>query len=151
MCHNGGHVKSLLHDLRCIKKSVQIRKEAFTLNKKDKLLLAGGILISFGIFMFFKSTRIYSWGFYRIGNTVSTGGILIALTLFDLVFMVATRHKITKILLPIFIAMIVLSIVLGTQLSFIGSLLDLFLMLIPAAVGAGLLLRALLMKREKEQ
>ncbi len=118
------------------------------MKQKDKLLLIGTILIAFGVFMFFKSTRIYSWGFYRIGNSVSTGGILIALTIFDLVFLVATRHKITLLLLPVFIAMIVLSIVLGTHLSYHGSLLDLFLMLIPAAVGAGLVLRALLMKQE---
>ena len=119
------------------------------MSKKDKLLLAGVALIAFGIFMFFKSTRIYSWGFYRIGNTVSTGGILIALVLLDLVFIVATRNKISKVLLPILIAMIVLSIVLGTHLSFVGSLLDLFLMLVPAAVGAGLVLRAMFMKTEK--
>ncbi|MBQ3482062.1 MAG: hypothetical protein IJH48_07080 [Oscillospiraceae bacterium] len=120
------------------------------MKKKDKLLLIGVILIVFGIFMFFKSTRVYTWGFYRIGNTVSTGGILIALTLFDLVFLVATKHRIAKILMPILIAMIVLSIVLGTQLSYYGSVLDLFLMLIPAAVGAGLVLRAMMMKAEKD-
>ena len=120
------------------------------MKKKDKLLLIGAVLIAFGIFMFFKSTRIYSWGFYRIGNTVSTGGILIALTIFDLVFLVATRHRAAKILMPILIAMIVLSIILGTQLSYYGSLLDLFLMLVPAAVGAGLMLRAMMMKPEKE-
>ena len=120
------------------------------MKKKDKLMLIGAILIAFGVFIFFKSTRIYSWGFYRIGNRVSTGGILIALMLLDIVFLFATKHKITKILLPILIAMIVLSIVLGTELSFIGSLLDLFLMLVPAAVGAGLVLRALMMKPEKK-
>ena len=118
------------------------------MNKKDKLLLIGAILIAFGVFMFFKSTRIYSWGFYRIGNRVSTGGILIALTLFDIVFLFATKHKITKILLPILIAMIVLSIVLGTELYYHGSVLDLFLMLVPAAVGAGLVLRAMMMRRQ---
>ena len=118
------------------------------MNKKDKLLLSGIVLIAFGVFMFFKSTRIYSWGFYRIGNTVSTGGILIGLILLDVVFLVATRSTITKVLLPILVAMIVLSIVLGTHLSYIGSLLDLFLMLVPAAVGAGLVLRALFLKKE---
>lgn len=117
---------------------------------KDKLLLIGSILIAFGVFMFFKSTRVYSWGFYRLGNRVSTGGILIALTLFDIVLLVATKHKLTKILLPVFVAMIVLSVILGTQLHYHGSVLDLFLMLVPAAVGAGLVLRALLMKTEKK-
>lgn len=120
------------------------------MKRKDKLLLIGAALIAFGIFIFFKSTRIYSWGFYRIGNTVSTGGILIAMILFDVVFLVATRHKIAKILLPILIAMLVLSIILGTHLSFIGSLLDMFLMLIPAAIGAGLVLRAVMLKPEKD-
>ena len=118
------------------------------MRKKDTLLLVGIILIAFGLFMFFKSTRIYSWGFYRFGGTVSTGGIIIALILLDVVFLAAARHKITKILLPVLIVMLVLSIILGTRLSFTGSLLDLFLILVPAAVGAGLLLRALLSKKE---
>ena len=117
---------------------------------KDKLLIIGVILITFGIFMFFKTTRVYSWGFYRIGSRVSTGGILIALTLLDIVLLFATKHKATVILLPILIAMIILSIVLGTELIYHGSLLDLFLMLVPAAVGAGLVLRALTMKPKED-
>lgn len=120
------------------------------MKKRETYLLIGLALIAFGIFMFFKSTRVFSWGFYRIGR-VSTGGILIALTLFDVVILAATGHKITKILLPVFIAMIVLSIILGTELSFIGSLLDMFLMLVPAAVGVGLVFRAWLMKPEKSE
>lgn len=119
------------------------------MNKREKLLLIGAALIVFGLFMFFKTTRISSWGFYRVGRNISTGGILIALTLFDLVLLVATRHKATKILLPILISMIVLSIIMGTQLYYHGTLLDLFLILVPAAIGAGLLLRALLLKPEK--
>ena len=43
-------------------------------------------------------------------------------------------------------AMLILSLILGTRLSFTGSVLDLFLMLAPAAAGAGLLLRAFLKK-----
>lgn len=121
------------------------------LTKKDKLLLIGSILIVFGVFIFFKSTRVLSWGFYRIGNGVSTGGILIALTILDLILFIATRHKIPKILMPILIAMIVLSVVLDTRLSYYGSLLDLFLMLVPAAVGVGLVLRAMLIKPNKEE
>lgn len=119
------------------------------MKKRDTLLLVGAALIVFGLFMFFKTTRISSWGFYRVGRNISTGGILIALTLFDLILLVATRHKATKILLPILISMIVLSIIMGTQLYYHGTLLDLFLILVPAAVGAGLLLRALLLKPEK--
>ena len=117
---------------------------------RDKLILIGAILVGFGIFMFFKSTRVYSWGFYEIGRGISTGGILIALTLFDLVFLVATKKKITKILLPILIAMIVLSVILGTELHYTGTVLDLFLITVPAAVGAGLVLRGMFIKPAKE-
>ncbi len=116
---------------------------------KDKniLFLIGAVLIGFGLFMFFKSTYIYSFGFYRLWGTVSTGGILIALILLDVVFLIATRHKITLILLPILVGMLVLSLILGTRLSFTGSVLDLFLMLVPAAVGVGLVLRGAFLKK----
>ena len=120
------------------------------MQKRSKLLLIGVVLVALGVFMFFKSTRIMSWGFYRIGHDISTGGILIALTIVDLVLLVATQHKGAKIALPILIALLVLSVVLGTHLYFTGSLLDLFLILVPAAVGAGLLLRAMLMKPEND-
>ena len=116
------------------------------LKQREKLLLIGIVLIGVGIVMFFKSTRVDSWGFYRLGGRVSTGGILIALTLVDVVLLVATRHKAAHIALPVLIAMLVLSVILGTRLTFQGSVLDLFLMLVPAAAGAGLVLRAVLKK-----
>ena len=112
------------------------------LTKRERLTLIGTVLLAFGIFMFFKSTRILSFGFYRFGQ-VSTGGILIALILLDVILLVATQHRATKIVLPILVAMLVVSMILGTHLTLHGSLLDLFLMLVPAAIGAGLLLRAL--------
>lgn len=117
------------------------------MNKREKTLLIGAVLILVGVVMFFKSTRIYSWGFYRLGGEVSTGGILIALILLDVIFLVATWHKIAKILLPVLIGLMVLSMILGTRLAFTGSLLDLFLMLVPAAAGAGLVLRAVFAKK----
>lgn len=116
------------------------------MKQRDKLILIGAALIAVGIFMFFKSVRVYSWGFYRLRGQVSTGGILIALVLLDVILLIATRHKAAKIALPILIAMLVLSVILGTNLTFTGSVLDMFLMLVPAAVGAGLLLRAFLKK-----
>lgn len=119
------------------------------LKQKEKLILIGTLLVGVGVFMFFKSTRIYSWGFYRLGGSVSTGGILIALILLDVVLLAATRHKAAKLLLPVLIGMLVLSVILGTRLSFTGSVLDLFLMLVPAAAGAGLLLRAFWKKKEE--
>jgi hypothetical protein len=117
------------------------------LKQKENQILIGALLLGVGIFMFFKTTSVSSWGFYSIGG-VSTGGILIALLLLDVILLFATRHKATKILLPILVAMLVLSVILGTRLYFGGSVLDLFLMLVPAAAGAGLLLRAFLKKKE---
>ena len=117
------------------------------MSKRNTLFLIGGILIAFGIFFFFKSVRLYSFGFYRIGP-VSTGAILIGLVLLDVVLLIATKHKAAKIALPVLVALLVLSVILGTNLSFVGSLLDLLLMLIPAAVGAGLILRAVFMKKD---
>ena len=117
------------------------------LNTKGKLNLIGAVLIGVGIFMFFNSVNVYSFGFYRIGR-VSTGGILIALILLDVILLVAFGHKAAKIALPILIAMLVLSVILGTQLTFTGKVLDLFLILVPAAVGAGLVLRAATLKKE---
>ena len=118
------------------------------MSKKATCTLIGLALVIFGVIMFFKSVRIYSWGFYRIWSDVSTGGIIIALILVDVIIYVATQHKIAKILFPILVALLILMLILGTRLTFVGSLLDMFLMLVPAAVGAGLLLRAALGKDE---
>lgn len=117
------------------------------MKNRDKLLLLGGGLVAFGLVMFFMNTRLISVGFYRFGQ-VSTGGILIALVLLDVILLFALRHKVFKILLPILLSMIVLSVILGSQIIFGGKVIDLLLMLVPAAAGAGLLLRAAFMKKE---
>lgn len=117
------------------------------MKNRDKLLLLGTGLVAFGLVMFFMNTRLISVGFYRFGQ-VSTGGILIALVLLDVILLFALRHKAFKILLPILLALIVLSVILGSQIYFSGKVIDLLLMLVPAAAGAGLLLRAAFMKKE---
>lgn len=114
---------------------------------RDKFILIGVVLIVFGLFMFFKSTSASSWGFWRLGP-VSTGGILIGLLLLDVVFLVATSAKVCKILIPVLAGMLVLSVILGTHILFRGSVLDLLLMLVPAAVGAGLVLKGVFTKKE---
>ncbi len=115
---------------------------------KNLLFIIGGVLIAVGLFIFFKSVYAGTVGFYRLWGTVSTGGILIALILVDVVFYVATQHKVTLIILMVLLAMLVLSLILGTTLYFRGSLLDLFLMLIPIAAGSGLILRGLLVRKK---
>ena len=116
------------------------------MKSKERDILIGVVLIVVGLFIFFKNSSIYSFSFYRIGR-VSTGGILIALLL-DVILLVATSSKICKILLPVLIGMLVLSIILGTHIVYNGQVLDLLLTLIPAAAGAGLLIKGLLTKKD---
>lgn len=117
------------------------------MRSKEKNILIGAVLIVVGLFIFFKNSSVYSFSFYRIGG-VSTGGILIALLLLDVVLLVATSKRICKILLPVLIGMLVLSIILGTHIVYHGQVLDLLLTLIPAAAGAGLVIRGLLTKKD---
>ncbi len=117
------------------------------MKNREKFILIGVVLIVFGLFMFFKSTTVSSWGFWRLGP-VSTGGILIGLLLLDVVLLVATSAKVCKILIPVLAGLLVLSVILGTQIHFHGSVLDMLLMLIPAAVGAGLVLKGAFTKKE---
>ena len=117
------------------------------MKSKERDILIGVVLIVVGLFIFFKNSSIYSFSFYRIGR-VSTGGILIALLLLDVILLVATSSKICKILLPVLIGMLVLSIILGTHIVYNGQVLDLLLTLIPAAAGAGLLIKGLLTKKD---
>ncbi len=115
------------------------------MDKKYTPALIGAALIIFGIVMFFKSIHV-DLGFFRIWGGVSTGGILIVLLLLDVIIYVATEHKVAKLMFPILIGLLVLVLILGTHFRFHGSLLDLLLMLIPTAVGAGLLVRTFLTK-----
>lgn len=117
------------------------------MKNRNTLFLIGGILVAVGLYMFFMNTRLVSADFYRFGP-VSTGGILIVLVLVDVILLVALRHKLFRILLPILLGMIVVSVILGSRIIYGGKLLDLLLMLIPAGAGAGLLLRAAFMKKE---
>ena len=110
------------------------------MTKKGKYFFIGLLLLCVGIFMFFKSVRLSSFGFWRIWG-ISTGAIIIVLMLLDVIIYVATSHKAAIYAMGILVAALVLSIILGTHLIFAGSLIDLFLMLIPAAIGAGLLIR----------
>ena len=117
---------------------------------KDRrtLFVIGGILIAIGLVIFLKSIHTGTVGFYRLWGSVSTGGILIILILVDVILYVALQNKITLILLPILIGMLIISLILGTTLYFHANLLDLFLMLAPIAVGSGLVLRGLFIKKD---
>lgn len=108
--------------------------------KHNEITIVGVILLLFGIFMFFKSVRLYSFDFFHIG-VVSTGAIIIALLFVDAILMIAWYKPVMKYICFALIGMLVLSIILGTRLHFVGSLMDLILMLLPLAAGAGLCLK----------
>lgn len=108
--------------------------------KHNEIMIVGVILLLFGIFMFFKSVRLYSFDFFHIG-VVSTGAIIIAMLFVDAILMIAWYKPIMKYICFVLIGMLVLSIILGTRLHFVGSLMDLILMLLPLATGAGLCLK----------
>lgn len=108
--------------------------------KHSEVMIIGIILLLFGVFMFFKNVRLYSFDFYHIG-TVSTGAIIIALLFIDAILMIAWYKPVMKYICFALIGMLVLSIILGTRLHFVGSLLDLILMLAPLAAGVGLCLK----------
>lgn len=104
--------------------------------KHPEVTIIGAILLMFGIFMFFKNVRLYSFDFYHIG-AISTGAIIIALLFIDAILMIACYKPIMKYACFLLVGLLVLSIILGTRLHFSGSLTDLILMLAPLAAGAG--------------
>lgn len=65
-------------------------------------------------------------------------------------FLAAASAKVCKLLIPVLAGLPVLSVVPGTHIHFHGSVPDLLLVLIPAALGAGLVLKGAFTKNEKE-
>ncbi len=115
------------------------------MEKKNGIVcLLGFILIAVGLFMFFDHTYVTSFGFYRLGR-VSTGAILIVLLILDVIFAVVRPSKVSKALIGVLLAALVVSLLLGMRIGFYRTtVLDVLLMVIPLAVGVGLVLKALL-------
>ena len=127
-------------------------KEGILLGTKRGLTCFFGlILIAVGLFMLFNHTYVTTIRFYRFGR-VSTGAILIILLIVDIIFAVARPSRISKILIGVILAAMVISLLLGMQIGFRSmTVLDVLLMLIPLAVGAGLVLKALLQKEDGDE
>ena len=101
----------------------------------------GIALSALSIFMLFKSIRIMSVGFFRIG-AISTAGILITFIILSAIAFLVKRNKITiGLLIASFVALI-LSIILGTELYFAYlTLVDLLLIFVPAIIGIALIIK----------
>lgn len=121
--------------------SVILKKGVVNVSKKhSEYSLIAILLLIVGIVMFFKSVRLYSVEFYHIG-AISTGAILITLLFVTMICMFVMYKPIMKYIAFGLVGMLVLSVILGSRLHFVGSLLDLLLMLLPLAAGSGLLIR----------
>ena len=104
----------------------------------------GVILILVGLFMLLKNTYVTTISFYCFGR-VNTGAILIVLLVLAIVYAVVRPSPLSKILIGLDLAALVLSLILGTHIRFKPmSALDLILMLLPLAIGIGLVLKGLL-------
>jgi hypothetical protein len=101
-------------------------------------------LIGLSLFMLFRSIRVMSIGFLRIG-AISTSGILITFIILSAIAFLVRQDKLTLgLLIGSFVAL-VLSIILGTRLYFTYlTLIDLMLIFVPAIIGIALILKDIL-------
>ena len=108
--------------------------------------ILGIILIIVSLFMIFKNTYVSSFRFYNFGR-VNTGAILIVLLILAIIYAVARPSKISKIIIAVILMLMVVSLILEMHIGFKPvSVLDVLLMLVPLAVGIGLVLKNLLKK-----
>ena len=115
-------------------------------HKKGFTYIFGVILILVSLFMLLKNTYVSSFGFYSFGR-VNTGAILIVLLILAVIFAVVKPCKASKVLIGAILAALVLSLILGMRIGFVRmSVLDVLLMVVPLAIGIGLVLRGLLTK-----
>ena len=120
---------------------------------KDKniLKMIGIGLILVGLFMLFKSARVSSFGFYRFGN-ISTSGIILVLMILSGIALVVKPCTVTKIFMGLTVAILVLSLILGTHISFWGiTVLDIILMLVPTVIGTGLLIKSFISDKKDKK
>lgn len=102
----------------------------------------GWILNIIGLFMLFKMIRVSSFGFYRIGR-VSTSAIVLVLLILSAIAVIVNKNKFTVGCLVVSLALLVVSLLLGTSLYFeYTHLVDLLLVFVPIVVGTGLIIKS---------
>lgn len=106
---------------------------------------SGLVLIFVGLFMFLKNVSINSFGFYRLFNTVNTGGIIIVLLIISFIAVIVKANKITIGLFIACLLGLILSVILGIDIRFRAmSALDLILILGCLFGGVGLAIKGLI-------
>ena len=102
----------------------------------------GWILVIIGLFMLFKMVRVSSFGFFRIGR-MSTSAIVLVLLVLSAISVVVNKNKLTWGFFVMSLALLVVSLILGTELYFAyASLTDILLVLVPVVVGTGLIIKS---------
>lgn len=115
-------------------------------NKKGFDFIFGILLILVSLFMIFKNTYVSTIHFYTIGR-VNTGAILIILFILAVIFAVAKPSALSKVLIGVILVALVISLILGMHIGFRHmSVLDVILMVVPLAIGIGLVLKNLFAK-----
>ena len=113
-------------------------------HKKGFDCIFGVILILVSLFMIFKNTYVTTISFYYFGR-VNTGAILVVLLVLAVIFAVARPSAFSHVLIGVILAGLVISLLMGMHIGFRRmSVLDVILMVIPLAVGVGLVLKNLL-------
>ena len=111
----------------------------------------GWILVIIGLFMLFKMVRVGSFGFFRIGR-MSTSAIVLVLLILSAIAVVVNKNKLTFGCFVLSLALLVVSLILGTELYFdYSSLTDILLALVPVVVGAGLVIKGAFEKHSKKK
>lgn len=112
-------------------------------HKKGFEYTFGIILILVGLFMLFKNTYVTSFAFYSFGR-VNTGAILIVLLALAVIYAVVRPSTLSKVLIGVIVAGLVISLLLGMHIGFrYMTLSDVLLILAPLAAGIGLVLRGI--------
>ena len=120
--------------------------------KIDSLeFFVGLILLAVGLFMLSKRVVVHSsWYMWRIGSfQLASGTVVIPLIIGVIWYFVNPKSLISKIIIILGIIFIVVTIIMSVSINFVStSLYDYILILVMAAAGSGLLLRAVFSKKE---
>lgn len=117
----------------------------------DKKTFGVGIILCFiAAVMLLSSLRVTNFSFYRFGH-VSTGGVFLILFVLALIWIVVRRSPASFASMALVLVGGFVALLLGTDFHFVYmSALSLVVMVALAAVGAGLMVKAILQRGKGE-
>ena len=108
----------------------------------------GWVLVIIGLFMLFKMVRVSSFGFFRFRG-INTSAIVLVLLILSAIAIVVNKNKFTFGCFVMSLALLVISLILGTELYFdYSSLTDILLVFVPVVIGTGLILQSAFHKKK---